>query len=201
MMDTRSYIASLTREPFLFQEMRVVARLMNEGFSDEEIIQQVFEENLFQYPTERSLKQLAKGCVNRLKAMESPALVASIATANSDTAKQICLYALMKQSRLVWEFMLTVVGEKYRIKDFSFGRIDLNLFFIRLQEQNDEVAAWSDSTVAKLKQIFTKILSETGYLDNVRSDRLNPVWLQPELERAIRENGDAVILPVFNRFD
>ena len=200
-METRSYIASLTREPFMFQEMRVVAKLMNEGIEEDEIVQKVHDENLFQYPTERSLKQLSRGCVKRLKAMDNPGLVSLVATANSDTAKQICLYALMKQSRLFWEFMLTVVGEKYRIKDFSFGRIDLNLFFIRLQEQNDEVAGWSDSTIAKLKQIFTKILVDTGYLDNVKSTRLNPVWLQPELELAIREKGDTVLMPVFNRFD
>ena len=33
----------------------------------------------------------------------------------------------MKQSRLVWEFMLTVIGEKYRLRDTSFGKIDLNV--------------------------------------------------------------------------
>ena len=76
----------------------------------------------------------------------------------AETAKQICLYAMMKQSRLVWEFMLTVIGEKYRLRDMSFGKIDLNTFFMRLQEQNDTVASWSDSTITKLNRLLPECL-------------------------------------------
>ena len=82
----------------------------------------------------------------------------------------------------------------------SFGKIDLNTYFMRLQEQNDAVAGWSDTTIAKLKQILARVLVETEYLDNVRSDHLNPVWLQPILEDAIRASGDVNLLPVFNCF-
>ena len=46
------YIASLTREPFLFYEMRSTAKLMVEGNSDDEIVKEIAEQNLFQYPTE-----------------------------------------------------------------------------------------------------------------------------------------------------
>ena len=171
------YIASLTREPFLFYEMRSTAKLMSEGLPEEAIAEEIVRQNLFQYPTEKSITRMAKACI-----------------------KQICLYAMMKQSRLVWEFMLTVIGEKYRLRDTSFGKIDLNAFFMRLQEQNDTVASWSDSTITKLKQIIARVLVETEYLDNLKADHLNPVWLHPVLENAIRSNGDTAILPAFNCF-
>jgi len=58
---------------------------------------------------------MAKACIKRLQALEDDSLVSAIASQPTDVAKQICLYALMKQSRLVWEFMLTVIGEKYRL--------------------------------------------------------------------------------------
>ena len=148
------YIASLTREPFLFYEMRSTAKLMSEGLSDEAIVTEIVEQNLFQYPTEKSITRMAKACMKRLHALEDETLVSAVASQPAETAKQICLYAMMKQSRLVWEFMLTVIGEKYRLRDASFGKIDLNTFFMRLQEQNDTVASWSDSTITKLKQIM-----------------------------------------------
>ncbi|MDH8276225.1 DUF1819 family protein, partial [Klebsiella pneumoniae] len=69
-------------------------------------------------------------------------LIQAISIQPTDVAKQICLYAMMKQSRLVWEFMITVIGEKYRLRDSSFGKIDLNTYFMRLQEQDDTVATW-----------------------------------------------------------
>lgn len=110
------YIASLTREPFLFYEMRSTAKLMAAGNSDNAIVKEIVAQNLFQYPTEKSITRMAKACIKRLHAMKDDSLVSAIASQPTDVAKQICLYALMKQSRLVWEFMLTVIGEKYRLK-------------------------------------------------------------------------------------
>lgn len=57
------YIASLTREPFLFYEMRSTAKLMSEGLSDEAIVAEIAEQNLFQYPTEKSITRMAKACM------------------------------------------------------------------------------------------------------------------------------------------
>ena len=200
MDSTYPYIASLTREPFLFYEMRTTARLICEGLEDVEVVSRIAEENLFQYPTEKTISRIARACIKRLRAMEDESLIQAISIQPTDVAKQICLYALMKQSRLVWEFMLTVIGEKYRLRDTSFGKIDLNTFFMRLQEQNDTVASWSDTTITKLKQIIARVLVETEYLDNFKADHLNPVWLHPVLENAIRSNGDTAILPAFNCF-
>lgn len=197
---THPYIASLTREPFLFYEMRTTAKLLADGLDDGETVAQITMENLFQYPTEKSVARMAKACIKRLHGMEDEDLIKAIATQPTEIAKQICLYAMMKQSRLIWEFMLTVIGEKYRLKDRSFGKIDLNTYFIRLQEQDDVVATWSEGTISKLKQVIAKILVETEYLDHIRADHLNPVYLYPILENAIRSHGDLMILPAFNCF-
>lgn len=143
---------------------------------------------------------MAKACLKRLAAMDDNDLVRAIAQQPTDVAKQICLYAMMKQSRLMWEFMLTVIGEKYRLKDSSFGRIDLNTYFMRLQEQDDAVATWSEGTITKLKQVLAKVLVENEYLDDIRADHLNPVYLHPILENAIRSHGDLMVLPAFNCF-
>lgn len=194
------YNASLTREPFLFYEMRTTARLMEGGCNGEEAIARICEENLFQYPTEKTIKRIASACVRRLEGLNDESLIAAIASQPVDVAKQICLYAMMKNSRLIWEFMLTVIGEKYNLRDTSFGKIDLNTFFLRLQEQDDAVATWSDQTITKLKQVITRVLVENEYLDSIRAEKLNPVYLHPILENTIRSNNDDIILPAFNHF-
>ena len=164
------YTAVLTREQFLFYETRTTARLLADGLTEEEAVERIVSENLFQFPTEKTLRRMAQTCLARLKAMEDEQLVHAMATQPSDVAKQICLYAMMRQYRLVWEFMLTVIGAKYRSLDLSFGRKDLNEFFLRLQEQDDTVASWSDATVTKLKQVLQKLLVENEYLDEKGSD-------------------------------
>lgn len=190
----------ITREQFLFYEMRTTARLLIEGLDEKELIAKIVEYNLFQYPTEKSVKSMAKTCMKRLKALDNNELVEAIAVKYTDAAKQICLYAMMKQYRLVWDFMINVIGEKYRLKDYNFGQMDVNIFLIQLQEQNDYVAGWSDTTMKRIRQVMIRILIENGYLDDNKVDHINPVWIDPILENAIKNKGDVRALTAFNCF-
>lgn len=196
--ESSPYSAVITREQFLFYEMRTTAKLVAEGLNDEQVADRITSDNLFQYPTEKSVRRMALTCLRRLKALDDPKLVAAIVSQPSDVSKQICLYAMMKQYRLVWDFMITVVGAKYENRDMSFSRMDFNVFMMCLQEQDDWVASWSDSTVTKVKQVLARILVDNEYLDSTAADHLNPVLIYPILEDAIRSSGDTKALTAFN---
>lgn len=99
---------------------------------------------------------------------------------------------------MVWDFMTTVIGAKYETYDMSYGRSDVNGFIMRLQEQDDWVASWTDETIKKIKQVLAKILVENEYIDSTSTDHLNPVLIQPVLEDAIRSRGDIQALKAFN---
>ena len=66
---------SITREQFLFFETRTTAKLLVEGLSDEEIMCRIIADNLFQYPTEKSVKQMARTCLKRLHGLKDNELV------------------------------------------------------------------------------------------------------------------------------
>lgn len=194
------YNGTLTAEQFLFYEMRIVSKQYLENKSIEEIIAYIKQDNLFQYPTERQVSRLTRACYKRLDALDSKKLVYELANAPVEVAKQINLYAMMRYNRLVREFMEGLIGEKYRQQDFSYTKKDINVFFSRLQEQNDDVAAWSEQTIMKLKQVLTKCLVETQMLDSVRDATLNSIFISSELETGIRENNDLTALAAFNCF-
>lgn len=196
----KKYNGGLTREQFLFYEIRIVAKLVDEGLTEPEMLEKITCENLFQFPTERMVQSIMKTCLSRIQALNSDALTRSLAESPVEVAKQINLYAMMKQNGIVWDFMTTVIAEKYRTQEFEFSKKDLNLFFFRLQEQDDQVASWNDSTVNKIKQVLTKSLVECGYLDSTKAAQLNPVSIEPELEDEIRLLGDVAALPAFNCF-
>ncbi len=199
-MNTAPYSGSLTAEQFLFYEMRIASKLYIQGIQVDEAVSKIREDNLFQYPTERKISRMTRACYRRLDALNSRALIQEIRSAPVEIAKQINLYAIMRYNRLVWDFMLQVIGEKFRTQDFSFERKDLNTFFSRLQAQNDGVAGWSDNTIEKIKSVLVRCLVETEYLDHFKSTTLNPVFLCEELEQGIRENNDTEVLPAFNCF-
>ena len=194
------YNGGLTREQFLFYEIRIVASLMQQGYSRAEIAEKVKKDNLFQFPTERMVSSILSTCFKRIDALDSDTLVYHLANSSSEVGKQINLYAMMKYNRIVWEFMTEVIGEKYRTQEFDFSKKDLNVFFFQLQNRSEAVASWSDLTIEKIKQVLRKTLVECGYLDSTRSEQLNTIAIVPELEDEIKAKNDYAALPAFNCF-
>jgi len=194
------YNGGLTAEQFLFYEIRIVSKQYLEGKAIDDIIDYIRRDNLFQYPTEREISRLTRACYKRLVALDNEKLVYELANAPTEVAKQINLYAMMRYNRLVREFMTDLIGEKYRQHDYSYTKKDINVFFSHLREQNDDVAAWSEKTITKLKQVLTKCLIETEMLDSFRARELNPIFISAELESGIRENNDLTALAAFNCF-
>lgn len=195
------YNGSLTREQFMFQEMRIAARLRLEGLTDQDIIARIYEDNLFQYPTEREIKSKCRACLKRLDCIADMAYVLdTLANGAIGEAKQAALVALMCESLLMQDFMVTVIGEKYRRLDMALTRRDMNLFFERLAEQNEDVASWSEQTIKKLKVVIRSCLRETGYIQGTE-ETLYPVLLSDEFAAALKDVGYRNFLPAFNVFD
>jgi len=197
-MTNNHYSGGLTREQFLFFEIRIVAGLMQQGMSRQDIIEEIQTNNLFQFPTERMIRSIANTCFRRIDALDSDDLVAFLADASADVAKQINLYAIMCENSIAYEFMTDVIGEKYRLQEYSFSVKDVNVFFMLLAEKVPAVDGWSESTIKKLKQVLVKYLVECEYLDSTKSEVLRPVYLYPELESVIRAKGDTDALAAFN---
>ena len=69
-MNINTPYKTITREQFLFHEMRITARLLLENKTDKEIVNEIVNNNLFQYPTERMIKNLAGVCLKRLHELD-----------------------------------------------------------------------------------------------------------------------------------
>lgn len=196
------YNAGLTREQFMFSEMRVTARLKHSGLSDEEVLEKVCDENLFQYPTEKEIKRKCKACLKRLGAIDNmPALIEALVSGTVSEAKQAAMIAMMRQSQLLAEFMITVIGEKYRTLDLSLTKKDFNVFFQNLQQADEDAATWSETTISKLKIVFRTCLREAGYIQGVGNEELCPVYLSDEFIWDLKNAGLSSWLPAFNVLD
>lgn len=197
------YNGGLTREQFMFNEMRITARLLSEGLSDQEVLERVYNENLFQYPTEKEIKSKCKACLKRLAYLkEIPELMEALTSGTISEAKQAALIAMMLQSRLLAEFMITVIGEKYRSLDMTMTKKDMNVFFSNLAQQDEDVAGWSEKTVNKIKVVIRNCLRETEYIPpEPGSETLLPVYMSEELVQVLKDAGLSSWLPAFNVID
>ena len=200
-MKQKHYSGGLTKEQFLFYEIRVVSSLICEGKERDEIMTEIYENNLFQFPTERMIKAIVRVCFKRIDALESEDLVRALSETSLDVAKQINLYAIMCENAIVYDFMTEVIGEKYRNRENTFSSKDVNVFFMDLCEKLPEANEWSETTVKKIRQVLIRFLVECEYLENIKSDILQPVYLFSELESGIREKNDLEALSAFNCFN
>lgn len=192
------YNGSLTREQFMFREMRIVAQLYRKGSDESEIVRRVESENLFQYPTEREIKGKCRVALRRLSYISrSETLVDLLAEGTITEAKQAALVAMMCDSRLLAEFMIEIVGEKYRSLDLSLTQKDVHLFFVRLCEKDEKVAQWSAATIKRIKSVLMNVLRENGYLEGNKSERLQPVTISAEFAAALKELGLQGFAPAF----
>lgn len=197
------YRGSITREQWLLNETRTVARLMvDDGLATQaELVERAAEANLFQYPTEREVRSIARACRRRLMALSAdPALRAQlielIAHGTATQATQANLYAMMCDNRIVWDFMVCIVAHKFKRLDATLRKHEIADFLEGLRAQDERAARWSPATANKIRQVLVNCLEHAGMYDR-KTEQLAPILLDFELEDAIRANGDAEVLPAF----
>ena len=190
-----SYTSSLTSETLRFREMRIVAKLILAGKNDREIRGEVISENLFQFKAGSSYTQkVLRRALQRLHALETRELITAVAEASSESAKQICLYSMMLTNKVMMDFMLCVVAEKYRTFDRHFSG-DAEKFLNRISQQSPQQISWS-----ALTKSMRNALCEAGILDR-KTKTLQPILIPAVLRQTIIERGNRAILTAFNDFE
>ena len=177
--------------------------------SDDDIIARVKHDNLFQYPTERMLANRASVCLRRFDAVALDEaqctargidkdaadqavmrIMDLIANGMPDQAAQANLFAMMCRYTMVRELIQVEIGERMANFDYTFTDVDLNAFVTRFQVEHAEAAKWSDATLGRIKSTLRQILRGAGFKASQRTDALQPLLLDPDVEQAIRDLGD-----------
>lgn len=185
----QAYRTSLTGASFLFYEFKKVVSLTEQGLSITEIKEKVLTDNLFQYRLKSSLKRSLPSVLRRVNALDD-ILRKIVLTESLESGKIINLYAIMKTDRIFFEFMNEVIREKLETGNYLLEKKDLNLYFTSKAEQDAGVASWSDQTVHKLKQVFVKILLESGILKNKKTGELTHLLMDEQLKKHFIDIGD-----------
>ena len=190
---------SLTREKFLLYEMRTVAGLLCDGEDEASIIERAASENLFQYPTTKESRSIAKACIARLTAPDSSELIRLAAFGTPTQAVQVNILGMMLLYDVMWHFMVDAIGGRYRMLDYTFTPLSMNAFMTDYQLENPQAAEWTDATIKRVKGTLSNCLIQGGY-QTKGSDELCPVMLDIEIEREMRAKGFIEELAAFNCF-
>lgn len=188
------YKSTIKSRPFLYKETRKAATLINQGIGINEIKNKSVEDNIFQLESETRKKEVASIIVARLKDLDK-FIIDKISEGNVETSKILVLYAIIKTDRLFFEFMNEVYKEKLLLRDLFLRDKDFNMFFQSKREQSEKVASWTEMTFKKLKQVYIRILFESGLIENQKGDRsIKTPILEREVKEYLYKMGDKIYI-------
>lgn len=190
------YTTILKSRPYLYLELKKVARLKIQGLDYNNIKNKALEENIFGLDSEMRKKEISSAVINRIKELDNFVLD-KIANGDLQTSKQLNLYSILKTDRLFYEFMKEVYREKIVLKDYSLVDMDFNVFFRRKSEQNEQIASWQDYTFYKLSQVYKRVLLEAGFIKKMKNKvEIIPQIMERDVIDHLKEIGDLTYLEI-----
>ena len=163
--------------------------LKQEEHNIDEVRNIVVENNVYQQKSQgRLISEF--GCIKkRIMAMPED-LQQFMVNTDVNSAKIVALVAAMAADRLLFEFVYEIYREEVRLGGEELKESDINIFFKNKIDQSDVIAGWTDATIKKLKQTYTKFLIEAGLVTKISTSekRINKPYIDPELRNILMNN-------------
>lgn len=155
------YSAKLTGEPFMYNETKIIATYMLEGFSIHELKEKNIKENLIKHKTVGSIKRVNSPIFRRLEVLNTE-MLNDFVYSDIENSKYILLYSIMKTDKLVRDFIIEVYKEKLFMRKEYIERFEIDTWYDEKCILSKNLRERSESTSAKLKQVIMKILQDSG---------------------------------------
>ena len=181
------YSASSVKFLLWHVETKETARLLQKN-SFEEIRKMVLEDNIFQQKS-RERAQSEYSCIKKRLQSLPDELIKKLIKADVQTSKIITFIACMTTDRLLFELMFEVYRNKVHFGEEYISDADLNIFMNNKRDQSEKFAGFTDATVKKLKQNYSKYMLEAGFITGKSSDiKIAHPYIDPEVRDILFRN-------------
>lgn len=184
MADSARYVANLTKGSLKVAESRVIARLLLDGLSANEVQDLAIKENLLQKRSPEATRTLASHLAWRFAGVPS-CLLELIVHGSSREATQACLASLTIRSALFSEYLKESVSEVRAQRRSHLAPADWSTYMDVLESRDASVRAWTSPVRAKLRQNIWRILAEAEIVDSTKHLRLQNVRLEESVKRCL----------------
>jgi hypothetical protein len=159
--------ANFTGGSLLIRESRIVAKLLVEKHSRDEVLEHVLTKNLFQNGSKATTQKYCQLSLIRLSNLTDEQLH-FVASGAEDLSRLTLLVAILKTHPIIADFMVSVVAEKVRCFETHLEKNDWMRFLEDRAKGDPSVNEWSEKSKRKMGQVVTRMLAEAGFLDNTR---------------------------------
>jgi hypothetical protein len=188
------YSSGLVSESFWFIECKKIIKLKYDGHSWDEIKAMCLEENLLGISKEYRAKRIFGYLKNRISTLNEK-MMQFFLEGDLATQKIIILIAVAKQNRLFYEFLYEVYREKVILGSHDLNDSDINIFFKNKQDQNEDIASWTDTTLKRLRSTYMNFMADAGLLTvNGKKKEPTPPVLDIALEHYFKDKGEMLLI-------
>jgi Putative inner membrane protein (DUF1819) len=182
---------SHTNFPFLLREVSLVAQLLSEGFSFEQIKLQIIDQDILQIRSKSSRKGALRTIEHLLKNIPQE-YVQFLVTENGDTRRYTLLFLTLRINRLLREVASEVLLDRLKSLDYSLDRKILEAFFHLKYEQEAAINKWSKSTYQKVCSNMVLVLVRSGLLMPTKNKGIYEIQAMPvpvQLKKQLQNDG------------
>lgn len=193
MIQSKPYSADITAGSLLLSETKAVTGLLLEGKTFKEIGKLVETQNILQKRSNASSTRIYSLIKHRLEMFDHE-LWSLIYYGDSDTSRIATLVACIKNSRILADFMLFVLREKYQLFETQITKLSWEKFVQDCKMKNPDMPEWTENTVKKIGDCVFRILSETRYIDSTKDGNLQKVYIPPEVKEFLKKHNETHVL-------
>lgn len=194
LMITDKYSAGLVSQSFWFVEFKKVVKLLESDKTETEIKDMCIAKNLFGAAKEYRARRIYGYIWNRVKQLDE-SMKNLFLESDLATQKIINLICVLKTDRLFFEFLYEVYREKAVLGFEKIEDSDIRIFFNNKELQNENIAAWTDSTKKRLSNIYTNYMIDANLLTVEKREKMITLpILDSTLESYLKANGGEVIV-------
>ena len=163
------YSAGIVSASFWLLETKTTAEYMLDGLSKSKILELSLNENIYQVDSERRAKDIANVTYRRLKDFPEK-LLEFFVNADVNSSKIIVLISILKNDKLLFEFMYEIFRERIILGNYRLKKSDFDIFFKNKSQQSEIIENWAEKTIKKLSSRYRIFLSEAGLLEKEDKD-------------------------------
>lgn len=190
----KDYKMSFTTGGLFLNETVEVARLHVEGEPWEQTMLRAMGQGATSLPKTASNRRTLREISNRLRTLSSEEREFLQHEADRTDQQALLWLATCRAYRLVREFALEVVRDRYLSYQVDLPLEAFDILFEAKAEWDEQLADLSPSTRKKLRQVLFRMMREAGVLSG--ENRIQSALLSPQLKVMI-ENKDPAELALF----
>ena len=160
----------------------------------------VVAQNLYQVRAEDRCKRIAGVIYKRLNTLNID-LIEEMKNSDINTARTIHLISIMKSDLLFFEFMNLVFKKTLQLGKKNLEVADIKNFFDEKIAQSEEVANFSTSAIAKLKQTYVKFLIESEIVENAKTKKILIPYIDYRIQDLLKKSDCGIYLSTITGID